>query len=156
MIILPAKNTSSQFGWMLTICQLNSLTRDYTYVHRIMYLEIPAKIYNWYFQGGPKKYWWWERFPIHEIGRVDGGRGFRTGKNVFRIGGNTFYDRKNKIPMKIPEFKRSGIGFIAEFCGILNGFPNLVAGHFDGHCNSLVSYHMHHPMEEVQGFIRSH
>jgi hypothetical protein len=28
-------------------------------------------------------------------------------KNVFRIGGNTFYDRKNKIPMKIPELKRS-------------------------------------------------
>jgi hypothetical protein len=43
---------------------------------------------------------------------------------VFRIGGNTFYDRKNKIPMKIPEFKRSGIGLIAEFRGILNGFPN--------------------------------
>jgi hypothetical protein len=43
---------------------------------------------------------------------------------VFRIGGNTFYDWKNKIPMKIPEFKRSGIGLIAEFHGILNGFPN--------------------------------
>ncbi len=27
--------------------------------------------------------------------------------------------------MKIPEFKRSGIGLIAEFRGILNGFPNL-------------------------------
>jgi hypothetical protein len=26
--------------------------------------------------------------------------------------------------MKIPEFKRSGIGIIAEFHGILNGFPN--------------------------------
>jgi hypothetical protein len=43
---------------------------------------------------------------------------------MFRIGGNTFYDRKNKIPMKIPEFKRSGIGLIAEFRGIPNGFPN--------------------------------
>jgi hypothetical protein len=64
-------------------------------------------------------------FLIHEIGRIDGGRGFRTGKNVFRIGRNTFYDRKKK-PMKIPEFKRSGIGLIAEFRGILNGFPNLV------------------------------
>jgi hypothetical protein len=65
-----------------------------------------------YFHGGPKKYQWRERFPIHEIRRIDGGRGFRTGKNVFRIGGNTFYDQKNKIPMKIPEFKskRSGIG----------------------------------------------
>jgi hypothetical protein len=67
-----------------------------------------------------------ERFLIHEIGRINGGRGFRTGKNVFRIGGNTFYDRKNKILMKIPEFKRSGIGLIAEFCGIPNGFPNQV------------------------------
>jgi hypothetical protein len=46
---------------------------------------------------------------------------------VFRIGGNTFYDRKNIIPIKIPEFKRSGIGLIVEFCGIPNGFPNLVA-----------------------------
>jgi hypothetical protein len=26
--------------------------------------------------------------------------------------------------MKIPEFKRSRIGLIAEFCGIPNGFPN--------------------------------
>ena len=30
-----------------------------------------------------------------------------------------------KNPMKIPEFKRSGIGLIAEFRGIPNGFPNL-------------------------------
>jgi hypothetical protein len=45
---------------------------------------------------------------------------------VFRIGGNTFYDRKNKNPMKIPEFKRSGIGLIAEFRGIPNVFPNQV------------------------------
>ncbi len=58
------------------------------------------------------------------MGRIDGGRGFRTGEIVFRIGGNTFYDRKNKIPMKIPEFKRSGIGLIAEFRGIPNGFSN--------------------------------
>jgi hypothetical protein len=45
---------------------------------------------------------------------------------VFRIGGNTFYDQKNEIPMKIPVFKRSGIGIIAEICRILNGFPNQV------------------------------
>jgi hypothetical protein len=87
-------------------------------------LGIPAKIYTGYFHGGPKKYSWQERFPIHEIRRIDGGRGFRTRKNVFIIGGNTFYDRKNKIPMKIPEFKRSGIGLIMEFRGIPNGFPN--------------------------------
>jgi hypothetical protein len=43
---------------------------------------------------------------------------------VFRIGGNIFYNRKNKIPMKITEFKRYGIGLIAEFCEIPNGFPN--------------------------------
>jgi hypothetical protein len=46
-------------------------------------------------------------------------------KNVFRIGGNTFYDWKFEIPMNIPEFKRSGIGLIAEFCGIPHGFLNL-------------------------------
>jgi hypothetical protein len=45
-------------------------------------------------------------------------------KNVFRIGRNTFYDWKNKIPMKILEFKRSGIGLITEFRRIPNGFPN--------------------------------
>jgi hypothetical protein len=43
---------------------------------------------------------------------------------MFRIGRNTFYVWKNKIPMKIPEFKRFRIGIIAEFCGIPNGFPN--------------------------------
>jgi hypothetical protein len=48
---------------------------------------------------------------------------------MFRIGGNTFYDQKNKIPMKIPEFKRSGIGLIAEFHGISNGFPNQAYNH---------------------------
>jgi hypothetical protein len=47
-------------------------------------------------------------------------------KNVFRIGGNTFYNQKNKILMKNPVFKRSGIGLIAEFHGILNGIPNKV------------------------------
>jgi hypothetical protein len=41
-----------------------------------------------------------------------------------KFGGNTFYNRKNKIPMKILEFKRSKIGLIAEFSGIPNGFPN--------------------------------
>jgi hypothetical protein len=48
---------------------------------------------------------------------------------VFRIGGNTFYDRKNKILMKIPESKRSEIGIIAEFRRIPNGIPNLGGGH---------------------------
>jgi hypothetical protein len=45
---------------------------------------------------------------------------------MFRIGENTFYDQTNKIPMKVPEFKRSGIRLIAEFRGIPNGFPNQV------------------------------
>jgi hypothetical protein len=45
---------------------------------------------------------------------------------MFRIGGNTFYDRKKKILKKIPESKRSEIGVIVEFCEIPNGFPTLV------------------------------
>jgi hypothetical protein len=45
---------------------------------------------------------------------------------MFQIGRNTFYNQKNKILMKIPEFKRSGIGIIAEFRGILSRFPNQV------------------------------
>jgi hypothetical protein len=53
---------------------------------------------------------WQKCFPIHEIGRIDGGRGFRTRKNIFRIGRKKFYNRKNKIPMIIPECKRSKIG----------------------------------------------
>jgi hypothetical protein len=43
---------------------------------------------------------------------------------VFQIGGNTFYDGKNKIPMIFPEFKRSRIGIITEFCKVPSGFPN--------------------------------
>jgi hypothetical protein len=60
-------------------------------------LGIPAKIYDWIFS------WWAEKilmagmFPIHEIQRIDGGRGFQTGKHEFRIGGNTFYGRKIKF-----------------------------------------------------------
>jgi hypothetical protein len=42
---------------------------------------------------------------------------------VFQIGGNTFFDRKNKILMKIPEFRTSRIRIIVEFCGIPSGFP---------------------------------
>jgi hypothetical protein len=68
---------------------------------------------------------WRKCFPIHESGRIDGRRGFQTGKKGFRIGRNTFFNQKNKIPMKIPESKRSEIGKIVEFHGIPNGFPNL-------------------------------
>jgi hypothetical protein len=48
---------------------------------------------------------------------------------VFRIGRNTFYNQKNKILMNIPEFKRSRIGLIMEFCRIPNGFPNQARKH---------------------------
>jgi hypothetical protein len=61
---------------------------------------------------------------MHEIGRIDGGRGILTGGNVFQIGRNKFYNRKNEIPMKILELKRSGIGVITEFCVIPTRFPN--------------------------------
>jgi hypothetical protein len=61
---------------------------------------------------------------MHEIGRINGGRGIRTGRNVLWIGRNKFYNQKNEILMKIPEFKRSGIGIIVVFRGILSGFPN--------------------------------
>jgi hypothetical protein len=40
------------------------------------------------------------------------------------LAGTHFTIKKNKIPMKILEFKRSGIRIIVEFRGILNGFPN--------------------------------
>jgi hypothetical protein len=38
----------------------------------------------------------------------------------------THFTIGKKIPMKIPEFKRSGIELIAEFRRIPNGFPNQV------------------------------
>jgi hypothetical protein len=43
---------------------------------------------------------------MHEIGRIDGGRGFQTGKNAFKNVGNKFYDGKNEIPMKILGVKK--------------------------------------------------
>jgi hypothetical protein len=61
---------------------------------------------------------------MHEIERINGGRGFQTGRNVLQIGRNKFYNHSNKILMKILEFKRSGIGIIAEFRGIPSKFPN--------------------------------
>ncbi len=65
-----------------------------------------------------------EHFLIHEIRRIDGRRQFQTGGKVLQIGGNTFYDRKNKNQMKILEIKRSGIGIMVEFCGFPSGFCN--------------------------------
>jgi hypothetical protein len=43
---------------------------------------------------------------------------------VIHIGGNKFYNQKNQIPMKIPEFKRSGVGIIVEFRVITSGFTD--------------------------------
>jgi hypothetical protein len=74
------------------------------------------------FCGQNKK--WWEGFPMHEIVRIDGGKVFLIGRNMIRIGGNKFHDRKNEIPMKILDVKRSGIGILVEFCGITTRFPN--------------------------------
>jgi hypothetical protein len=61
---------------------------------------------------------------MHEIRIIKGGRGFQAGRNMFQIGKNKFYDQKNEIPMKILGVKRSRIGIIAEFRGILTRFPN--------------------------------
>jgi hypothetical protein len=45
-------------------------------------------------------------------------------KMCSELAGTHFTISEKKIPMKVPEFKRSGIGLIVEFCRILNGFPN--------------------------------
>jgi hypothetical protein len=45
-------------------------------------------------------------------------------KMCSELAGTHFTIGKNKILIKIPEFKRSGPGLIAEFRGIPNGFPN--------------------------------
>ncbi len=98
---------------------------DCTDIHTIMHCWVYRLRYTRKCQcGRPKTLRCWERFRIHGIGRIDGRRGFRTGGNVFWIGGNTFYNRKNKILIQIPEFKRSGIGIITEFRRIPNRFPN--------------------------------
>jgi hypothetical protein len=64
-----------------------------------------------------------EIFTVHEIRRINGRKVFQNSGNVFQIGGNMFYDRKNKIPIKIPAAKRSGIGILAEFHEIPSRFP---------------------------------
>jgi hypothetical protein len=46
----------------------------------------------------------------------------------FELAGTHVTIGKNKIPMKIPEFKRSGIRIIAEFRRIPSGFPNQGSG----------------------------
>jgi hypothetical protein len=76
-----------------------------------------------------------EPFPTHEIGRIDGGKGFQTGGKVFQIGQNTFYNQKSEIPMKSRHFKSSGTGIIPEFYRIPCGFPN--QGVEEGTCHGV-------------------
>ncbi len=52
-----------------------------------------------------QKITWQKCFSMHETGGIDGGRGFQTRGNVFWIGGNTFYDRKNKVQWKFQSSK---------------------------------------------------
>jgi hypothetical protein len=47
---------------------------------------------------------------------------------MHRIGRNTYYDWKNKIPMKILEFKRSRIGMIGNYARFRMGFSTKVLG----------------------------
>jgi hypothetical protein len=56
--------------------------------------------------------------------------------------------------MKIPEFKRSRIGLIAEFCGIPNGFPNLHT--FTGCMADSMAEAQHHPIVMHYKKINSH
>ncbi len=65
-----------------------------------------------------------ELFPVHEIKTIDGMKVFQNIENVFWIGGNIFYDRKNQILIKTLAGKRSRSGIVVEFCRILSGFPN--------------------------------
>jgi hypothetical protein len=63
-------------------------------------------------------------FLAHEIRSIYGKKVFQNSSNVFRFGGNKFYDQKNRISIKILAEKRAKIGIIAEFCKILSRFPN--------------------------------
>ncbi len=38
---------------------------------------------------------------MHGIGRINGGKIFQNSENMFQIGGNMFYDRKNTFLIKI-------------------------------------------------------
>ncbi len=58
------------------------------------------------------KYWWREKIPYQPAG------------TCYELAGTDFTIGKIKILMKILEFKRSGIGIIAEFRGIPSRFPN--------------------------------
>jgi hypothetical protein len=43
---------------------------------------------------------------VHEIGIINGGKVFNNSGNVFQIGRLMFYERKNKIPIKITGKKK--------------------------------------------------
>ncbi len=129
MIIFPAKISSSQFEWMLTICQLNYLPDQGLYLRPENYVSfvIPAKIYNWIFSSRAKKIlmagtfsdsWnrknqWRERIP-NQRKRVQNWR-----EHILRSEKENS-DENSRV-------QRSGIGLIAEFHKIPNGFPNQVS-----------------------------
>jgi hypothetical protein len=64
---------------------------------------------------------------MHEIGRINGGKGFQPGGNVFQIGKKKFYDWKNEISI------RSGIRIIAKFRRIPTRFSNQVKQKYTTH-----------------------
>jgi hypothetical protein len=64
----PAEITSTRFTWKMSRCN---------------------------FGGQNKK--WRELFPVHEIGRIDGGKVFQNSGNVFQFGRYIFYDKKTKL-----------------------------------------------------------
>jgi hypothetical protein len=83
-------------------------------------LGIPAKIYDWYFHGGTKKTDGRKVFQFMKLEESMAGEDSEPEEMCLELVGTHFYDQKNKIPMKIPEFKR----LIAEFRRIPNGFSN--------------------------------
>jgi hypothetical protein len=66
----------------------------------------------------------WNVFRFMKLEESMVGEDSKPAVTCSNFGGNTLYDWKNKILMKILDFKRSGIGIIPKFCGIPSGFPN--------------------------------
>jgi hypothetical protein len=74
--------------------------------------------------GGPKNTDGRSIFRFMKLEELMAGEDSELEETCFELAGTHFTIGKNKIPMKIPKFKMSGIGLIAEFSRILSGFPN--------------------------------
>ncbi len=92
----------------------------------------------------------WEHFPIHEIGRIGGRRGFWTSGKVLRIGGNTFYDEKklntneNSRVEKVRNWNNCGIRRSSKWISQPSCAHSVKWSNLLRYYNSSIIKHIHH------------